>query len=1004
MERSNREETAYLTGKKFGANILKRQGMVKRIILWTLLIALVVLFLSVIINSFKKGHRLSGSTTPVPVDPVGEYADYINSHDQIYPEGVELVVNAEDAISDDFDLTYEHTDTAILTTGTGSVKWNINIPEDGFYNILLDYIPEADSGANIERKFLINGEVPYENLLNVAFQRIWKDGGEKIVDLNGNEIKPIQVEAPERRISYLRDQIGYVTEPYLVYFEAGVNEITIESVRESMSIFNLHVSSLQTFKSYEEVKADYVANNYKVISGGITGYTVDPKNPKIEGEDATKRSSSTIYAISDRSSDYTSPSDPVKIILNTIGGIKWSNPGDWITWEFNVPETGLYNISMRTKQSTNRGLFSTRKLYIDGEVPFAEAQNLKFTYASNWSYVTVGSEEEPFYFYLEEGKHEITLEVTLGDYGSQINRVQNVISDLNSIYTKIISKTGPSPDKFIDYRLTENFPDLLDDFREAADSLYIVPDTITEISGEKSAETASLDTMARMLEGFIKNPRSIQKSIRNFSDNITALGTWIINVSSQALTVDYINVHASDFDKPKANPNWFKGTWFGIKGFFQSFFFDYSSIGTTSINENAKTIELWLLTSAVAGREQGNSIRTLIDATFLKENPQYNVDLKVVDPSVLLTATLSGRGPDIAINVDNGTPVNYALRGATYDISVFDDFEEVSKWFHPSAMVPYEFEGGYYALPNTQTFLMMFYRNDVFEAQGWDLPETWEDVIDIIPELQIQNLKFYLPLNTVGATSVVNQIFASRLYQTGGSFYRTETNDAGEEYLESNFDSEEAFEFWTEFYTDYSFQLTDASLITFVNRFRTGAMPIGIANYDTYNTLMVSAPEIRGKWSFALLPGTRQEDGSIDRHGAASGTAVTMMKQTENPEDAWKLMKWWVSEDTQIAYNREIESIIGTAARHATANTAAFQRLPWNQAELTVLNEQFSYTVGVPEIAGGYYTGRNLENAFRDTVDKKLNPRETFEKYIILIDREIIRKRKEFGLPVATGE
>jgi hypothetical protein len=56
--------------------------------------------------------------------------------------------------------------------------------------------------------------------------------------------------------------------------------------------------------------------------------------------------------------------------------------------------------------------------------------------------------------------------------------------------------------------------------------------------------------------------------------------------------------------------------------------------------------------------------------------------------------------------------------------------------------------------------------------------------------------------------------------------------------------------------------------------------------------------------------------------------------------------------------------------------------------------------VGVPEIAGGYYVGRNLENAIRAVINNDTNPRETFSDYIVLINSEITRKRKEFGLPV----
>ena len=979
--------------------------LIRKVLLWILLVGLVSLFIYIVVDSYGYDHVYSKSTISESVIVSGAYSDYLDDYPEAaYPTNVDIVLQADEATGDfsvkDFSQDYPATPRALETTASGSATWSFNVPTAGFYNIKLDYIPEIDGGANIERAVSINGSIPYEDLQNVAFKRVWTDGGDIITDITGNQIRPPQVEMPIKRSGFVKDETGYVSDPYLIYFNSGLNSITFTSLRESMSIFAVHILSKQTFKTYSEVEAEYEAAGYQKIVGSIAASS-DSGTDFIEGENAIYRSSPTIYATSDRSNAYNSPADPVKIILNSIGGSKWITPGDWITWEFSVPESGLYNITLRAKQSTSRGLFSTRAVYIDGEIPFAEAKNAKFIYTSDFNMVTLGTEDIPFYFYLTEGTHQITLEATLGDYGAQIARVQNVIDDLNDMYRQIIAKTGISPDKYVDYQLTTKIPNLLSTFQTALDELEDVANIINSISGEKSSETASLQTIMLQLEKFINKPRLIQRNLATYSTNISSLGTWILTVSRQSLVVDYLIVHSDDYQIPRANPNFFIGTWFNIKAFVQSFTFDYESIGTTVAKENADNIEVWLLTSEMAGREQANAIRTLIDSDFGED---LNITLKIVSPEVLLTATLAGKGPDVAINAYNGLAVNYALRNATYDLSRFDDFEDVVSQFSPSAMTPYEFQGGYYALPNTQSFLMLFYRTDIFSAQSWDVPETWTDVINLIPELQIQNLKFYLPLNTVGASSVVNQVFASRLYQTGGEFYRTQLNSYGEEYLESNFDSEEAmaaFEFWCDFYTAYSFSLTITGA-TFINRFRSGEMPIGIANYDLYNTLAVSAPEIKGRWAFALLPGTQLEDGTIDHSGAASGTAVVMMNNTENPEDSWKFMKWWVSTDIQTSYAREVEAILGSAARHPTANIEAFKRLAWTVDEQEILLEQWGVTVGVPEIAGGYYTGRNLENAFREVVNNNYNPRDTFDQYIQTINKEITRKRQEFGLPVGT--
>src|SRR5690606_9962956 len=64
----------------------------------------------------------------------------------------------------------------------------------------------------------------------------------------------------------------------------------------------------------------------------------------------------------------------------------------------------------------------------------------------------------------------------------------------------------------------------------------------------------------------------------------------------------------------------------------------------------------------------------------------------------------------------------------------------------------------------------------------------------------------------------------------------------------------------------------------FINRFRMGEMPLGIANYGDFNTLSVFAPELRGQWGMAPIPGTRMPDGSINR---TAPTAANVLIGTE---------------------------------------------------------------------------------------------------------------------------
>lgn len=116
-----------------------------------------------------------------------------------------------------------------------------------------------------------------------------------------------------------------------------------------------------------------------------------------------------------------------------------------------VKQAGLYRIAPRYRQNILDGIFTSRRLLIDGEVPFAEAAALRFEYNSDWQLEPLGGAEDPYLFYLDEGTHTLTLEVAIGDVAEVIGMVQEAQTQLNAVYRKIIMISGPSPDQYRDY-------------------------------------------------------------------------------------------------------------------------------------------------------------------------------------------------------------------------------------------------------------------------------------------------------------------------------------------------------------------------------------------------------------------------------------------------------------------------------------------------------------------------------------------------------------------------
>jgi len=665
-------------------------------------------------------------------------------------------------------------------------------------------------------------------------------------------------------------------------------------------------------------------------------------------------------------------------------------PGQWIEWEIEVPEDGLYELSFLTQQNWVRGIYSTRRLSIDGEVPFEEMNQVGFKYKSGYRLETLGEDEGPYQYYFTAGKHTLRLENTLGPFAELISEVEDSLYELNSLYRSILMITGTKPDEYRDYQLTSKIPNLIETLTFERDRLTDVAAHLKQLAGGTSDQEALLKSMAIQLDEMISKPDNIHRKLTDYKTNTGGLGTWVQQAREHPLEIDAIILSSPDKNVKVKGLSVASKMKHEVQTFFNSFFIDYNSIGNVAEEKDQRTITVWI----GSGRDQANTMKAMIDETFTSQTG-INVNLKLVQMHTLLPATLAGQGPDVAMQIDNDIPVNFAMRNASADLTQFSDYAEVATRFRSSAIVPYQYTSGVYALPEQQTFNMLFYRKDVLEELELDVPKTWDEVSEMLAVLSKNHMAFGLPqvqqAAIQGQNIPPNSLYAALLFQNGGQFYR---NDGKESDLDSRI-AIETFKQWTEYYTDYKLERE----YDFANRFRTGEMPIGIADYTIYNQLTVFAPEIRGLWGFAPIPGTVQEDGTINNQVPSGGSAVMMLESAEDKEAAWEFMKWWTSDDTQAKFGREMEGLMGAAARYPTANINALDSLPWPVADYEQLKQQFDHVVGIPEVPGGYFTGRHLFNAFYKTVIGEIEAREALMDYVEYIQDEIENKREEFGLP-----
>ena len=861
---------------------------------------------------------------------------------------------------------YESREGNSVFTGENSqAQWRVFVEEAGLYSIAVTYFPAGGKGGSIERALSINGKTPFIEAEALVFSRIWVDD-EVFLDGEGNELRPNAVEKRRWITADCIDNSGFYSESLLFYFEEGENKIALKAAREPMVVGGIKIYNDEKMRDFEEIKTEYKNKGY---SGA--DYEV-----KIQAEDYSEKSDIGIFAECDRHSTGTEPYALSSDLLNKISS-KWQVPAQWIKWDFNVEESGIYNIVVRYRQSTRDGAFCSRKVLIDEKLLYSEMGTARFEYTDRWKVKAISTAGgEALKVYLNEGLHSITMQAVLGDLSEIVAETQSELLQLNKIYRKIIMFTGADPDVHRDYHFQKQMPEVMDEMNRSAIRLREMAARLEAAAGKGSA-TAAFEKLAFDLEVMNKNPRKIASKLDSFKANLGFLATWLADSSKQPIELDWISVQGENKPIPKADKGFWANLWHQVQMFFHSFTAEYNE----KSNSQQKAIKVWLGNGISGGRDQAQIIKRMVDRDFSVRH-HIKVNFELVSTGTLLPATLSGTVPDVALQLANTEPMNYAMRGAVVDLSEYQGFQEVAGRFNENALVPYTYKSKVFALPETFTFPMLFYRTDIFKELKLEPPDTWDDVFDSMIALGMNDMKFGMPADFYS--------FGMLLYQNGGEFYDKEGK-------KSTLDSKlalKSFEMWTRFYSEYSSPV----MYDFANRFRTGEMPVAIADLEQFNQLSVFAPEIKGLWKMVPVPGILRADKTVNRSVASKGVGCVIMQQSGAKDEAWEFLKWWTGTEAQTAYGKELESVLGVAARYPTANKEAAALIAWSSADYKNIMSQWDEARGVQELPGSYITARYVDFAFKSVVSEEGEATKQMLYYVEQINDELARKRKEFGI------
>ncbi len=857
-----------------------------------------------------------------------------------------------------------------------SVSYLVQVDRAGMYNLGLDYHTGGTNLSDYRIALSINGESYFEEMSMISLPLLWRDETKDFpLDRYGDETAPGQVRIDDWQYRDLYNSSYYTAKPLFFYLEAGENEIRVTNASaDGLTLGTLYVNApRRDLPAYTDYRAQQAGDLVQA-------------NLEINSVDYTEKNS-TSALLSSVNNPGLAPHDAEYKKLNTVS---WKDAGIEVTYEIQAPETGYYHLAFHYRNE-NEDFQVFESIYIDGKIPFAELENYGFdTTDTSWANeVLSDSEGNPYEIYLTEGTHTLTIRSEMEPVSEEWRYSRLIAEHVTQFALEIKQITGAEIDKYRTWYVTRYIPDTLA-YLEAYETLIrSMQGSLQEYApnGASSAKLSELDRALGILDKLEEYPDEIALYTENLTgssvstDNsiLRLLGDFTTNISNQSFALDRIYVYG-DRKLPRSDADFLSSFWNQTKTLVYSFTSD-----KYQLDQDEEAINIWVNRAVT----QVDLLQKMADSEF---TPQTGIKVKISvmpDANKLTLATAADVTPDIALGLPSHMPFELASRGAVYDLTEFEDFWEVADQFTPGAFIPYVFNEGVYALPETSDFNLIIYRKDIFDQMGIPVPDTWSDLTGILPELQRYGMNFYHNIATIDGYKWFYQT-TPLIYQNGGSLY---TEDG----LHTAINRPEAVQGLRTLGELFSIYSVSTQVPQFADSFRYGVYPIGIVNLETYNLITNGAPELEGQWKLVNYLGTEREDGVVDRSYIAAGTGGIIFRDSDRIEDCWTFLKWWLSHDVQTKYAHTLQSTYGDEYIWLPSNLEAIADCTLPTEDKQIILDQLTWLRDVPRTPGQYMLERDISNIWNSIAVDGKSAQVAIDEKILEINREIIKKMSDLG-------
>ncbi len=857
-----------------------------------------------------------------------------------------------------------------------TLTYRINVKKAGLYVLKLDYKPMGSTMSDFAVSVSLNGTQDYHEMKIIALPHLWSDATKEYVkDSYGDEMAPGQVRSDAAREIFFYSSTYISSTPLLFNLKEGENIIELKNVAAN----GLGLGTLKAERPADKPVSysDYIAGHQDAAKAESSLITVNATDYTV------KNSTQAIYVSDDDPAVF-----PYDAHYKKLNGIRFTEAGTELHYSIEVPETGLYRLSFHyTNEKEEYDAFES--IYIDNAIPFAELSCYAFApTGSTWTNETLSDEDgKPYLIYLTAGTHDLCLKEEQEPV-YRAWRCARLISEHVSQFALDIDKIrGADKDKFRTWKMTKyipEIPDYLDAYLTLISYIrYMSQDNTT--FGINSALLADMDKALIFIEQVREYPDEIALYTAKLTGRDNSILVAMSNFTSEILksnfTLDRIYVSGEKTKLPKASASLGKRFANGVKKLALSFTDNKYSTKT----DDKEVLTVWVNRAVT----HVDLLQKMADTEF---TPETGIRVKVSimpDAGKLTLASAADVTPDLALGLGSHMPFDLAARDALYDLTQFDDFWLIADRFVPGAFVSYIFNEGIYALPETLNFYALAYRTDIFSSLGLTPPDTWEDVVNQLPELQRYGMNFYHNISAgVGYKWFYQTV--PLIYQNNGQLY-------SEDGLSTAIDRPEAVKGVQALGNLFLAYSLDKQVNSFFNSFRYSILPVGIIDSNEYILLKNGAPELEGQWALADYPGTRQEDGQIARWYVANGTGGIIFKDSDHIDEAWRFLKWWTEKETQVNYTYTLRSTYGKEFFWLPANVEALDEAPIDQADKDVIKESIKWLRDVPRSMGQYLVERSLSDIWNKMINDGVSAQVVIDEQTIPINREIKKKMKELG-------